>query len=104
MSDKIRQKLGDFPNIARMMKGIPKSLWYIFVPEDENELAMLESDILAQRKRDEERKKVMAIQKLCGFPLRPNQALKEVIALAKSKGMREDELPLDFKRDNPNSR
>lgn len=92
-----------FPSVKKMLESIPRELWYIFIPESEDGLAMLEADILAQEKRDTERKRVMAIQKLCGFPLRPNESLRDVVARAKKAGRSEDEFPQDYRTDNPNN-
>ena len=72
-----------FPNVKSMLNRIPKELRYIFMPDSEDGLAMLEADILAQKKRDKERKKVMVLQRLCGCMLRPNQSLRDVIMQAK---------------------
>jgi len=91
-------------NLKSVLEGIPKELWYIFLPESEDDMAMLEADILAQQKRDLERNKVMAIQKICGFMLRPNESLRDVVAQAKRAGLSEDEFPRDHRSDNPNSR
>ena len=103
MKNDLNEILDSYPNLKAMLEGIPLELWYIFVPGTDDEMAMMEADILAQRKRDSQRKKVMAIQKLCGFDLRPNESLRDVITRAKRAGLSEDEFPRDFRRDNPNS-
>ena len=104
-----------YRNVQKMLDGIPQELWYIFLPDSEEGLAMLEADILAQESRDLERKRVMAIQRLCEFPLRPNEPLRNVIMQAKSMGLKDHEFPRDEPRnkrkgntsdnteDNPNS-
>ena len=91
-------------NLKAMLDGLPEELLYIFIPESDDEMAMLEADILAQQKRDLERNRVMAIQKICGFALRPNESLRDVVARAKRAGLSEDEFPRDHRSDNPNSR
>lgn len=101
-------RIPEIPEYCRYLKlmldGIPRELWYIFLPESEDDMAMLEADILAQEKRDLERNRVMAIQKICGFALRPNESLRDVVARAKQAGLSEDEFPRDHRTDNPNSR
>jgi hypothetical protein len=100
----IKEIPDSFPNVKSMFQSIPRQLWYIFVPETDEGWAMLEADILAQKKRDKDRDRVMAIQKLCGFMLRPNEPLREVVTRAKKAGLSEDEFPSDSRTDNPNSR
>jgi hypothetical protein len=104
MKHSIHEVPDTFPNLKSMLKGIPRNVWHILVPDSEDGMAMLEADILAQKKRDKDRKRVMAIQKLCGFVLRPNESLREVVARAKKAGLSEDEFPRDSRSDNPNSR
>jgi hypothetical protein len=96
--------LDSYPNVKVMLKGISRQLWYIFLPDNVDDLAMLEADILAQKKRDVERNKVMAIQNLCGFMLHPNEPLREVIVQAKKEGLSEDDLPRNNEKDKPNPR
>ena len=75
--------LKSYHNVRAMLKGIPGQLWYIFLPSSPNGLPLLESRILAFRSREEDRKKVIAIQQMCGFPLRPNAPLREMAAKVK---------------------
>ncbi len=105
-----------YRSVKKMLNGIPKELWYIFLPDSEDGLAMLESDILAQENRDLQRRRVMAIQRLCEFPLRPNEPLRDVVVQAKNLGLKEEEFPREEpknrrkgntrnnRKDNPNSR
>jgi len=95
MKQDIDKTLALFPSVRHMLEAIPQDLWDIFLPETDSDLAMLEADVIAQQKRDLERSKVMAVQKLCGFPLRPNEPLLEVIARAKIKGMKNSPLSGD---------
>lgn len=96
MKKDIRGTLDSYPNVRAMLDGIAKELWYVFLPDTENGMAMLEADILAQRKRDKERRKVMALQKLCGFKLRPNESLRDVIVRAKNEGLADDKSQRDY--------
>ena len=75
--------LKSYHNVRGMIKGIPKQLWYIFLPSSPNGLPVLESRILAFRSRESDRQKVISIQKTCGFPLRPNAPLREMVAKVK---------------------
>jgi hypothetical protein len=90
MKDEIGRALNAYRNIKKMLDQIPEHLWHVFLPDSVDELAMLEADILAQKKRDVQRNKVMALQKQCGFMLRPNEPLDEVIARAKKHGLKDD--------------
>lgn len=103
MNDEIREVIGSYPNVLLMLKGLSRELWQIFLPDTADGLAMLEADILSQRKRDVERDKIMAIQRLCGFPLRPNAPLQDVVEQAKLQGLKNDHLLNDYREDNPNS-
>ena len=80
--------LKSYHNVRAMLKRIPKQLWRLFLPETLNGFPILESKILAFRSREVERKKVMAIQQLCGFPLRPNAPLREMAAKVKIHRMK----------------
>jgi hypothetical protein len=75
--------LKSFHNVRVMLRRIPRQLWSIFLPESVSELPDLESRIPAIRAREADRKKVMAIQQMCGFPLRPNASLREMQAKLK---------------------
>jgi hypothetical protein len=75
--------LRPFHNVRAMIRGIPRQLWDIFLPESLTGLPGLESSILALRTREVDRKKVIAIQQMCGFPLRPNAPLREMAAKVK---------------------
>jgi hypothetical protein len=88
MKNRILDIPNSFHNVRRMLRGIPQQIWYIFLPESDDNLPMLEADIAARRLRDIERDKVMAIQKACGFPLRPNEPLTEVTARARIQSMK----------------
>jgi len=83
MQDDVYKALKSYHNVRAMIKGIPRQLWYIFLPSSPNGLPNLESRILSFRKREADRKKVIAIQQLCGFPLRPNAPLREMAARVK---------------------
>jgi len=72
------QALKSYHNIRAMLKGIPRSLWDLVLPEKIHELALLESRLIKLRLREADRNKVMAIQGMCGFPLRPNAPLREM--------------------------
>ena len=83
MNNDIIKALKSYHNVRAMLKGIPRELWYIFLPASPNGLPILESKILAFRPREADRKKVIAIQQMCGFPLRPNSPLREMAAKVK---------------------
>lgn len=80
--------LKPYHNIRRMLNGIPRKMWSAFLPESANDLAQLETSIIKLRRREVERNKVMAIQRLCSFPLRPNDPLQETTAKAKIQGIK----------------
>jgi hypothetical protein len=103
MKKEILDALDSFPNVMKMLDSIPRQLWYIFLPDTIENLAMLEADILAQRKRDRERDKVMSVQKLCGFPLRPNERIRDVMARAKIQGLKNNSLLDKRSEDNSDS-
>lgn len=96
MNKEIEKVLPSYYNVQHMLESIPRNAWDLFLPEDEGSLAMLEADILAQKKRDIEREKVMAIQKLCNFPLRPNESFQEVAARARIQGLKNSKLLDDY--------
>ena len=83
MKKKTHKIPDSYHNLKAMLTGIPKDLWNIFLPETDDGMAMLDADILAQEARDIQRNKVMEIQKLCGFMLRPNEQIRDVHKIEK---------------------
>lgn len=96
-------RLGSYLNVRMMLESIPRNAWDVFLPDNEGDLAMLEADILGQKKRDIERDKVMAIQRLCKFPVRPNESLHDVVARARLQGLKNSKLLDDYRQDRPTS-
>jgi hypothetical protein len=84
----VTKALKSYHNVRAMLKRIPQELWHIFLPETLNGLPVLESSIMTFRGRETERKKVMAIQQMCGFPLRPNAPLREMATKLKIHRMK----------------
>lgn len=71
--------LRSYHNVRMMLKGIPRELWHIFLPVSADDIALLERNILSFKSREIDREKVITIQKMCGFPLRPNAPLREML-------------------------
>lgn len=92
MTKKKPDYLAEYPNIATMLKDIPINARYIFLPSSESGLAQLEMAILSFRARESVRDEVMSLQKLCGFPLRPNMPVREARAKARLEGKKKDAL------------
>ena len=96
----------EYPNVARVFEGIPKNAWYIFMPAKSEGLLQLELALVNFQSRESVRERVMALQKLCGFSLRPNQPLHEAQAKAQLQGRKNDALYRDYRNhrnhsDNP---
>ena len=90
MKKEIIVTLYAFRNIKKMISQLPTQLWVIFLPDTIKGLALLETNLIVLRKREETRNKVMAIQKLCGFPLRPNASLRETKIKARLEDLKRD--------------
>ena len=90
MKKEILAALNAFENIKRMVLQLPTQLWVIFLPDSIKGLALLETNLIVLRKREKSRNKVMAIQKLCGFPLRPNASLRETKIKARVQDLKRD--------------
>lgn len=90
MKKEILAALYAFRNIKKMILQLPTQLWVIFLPDTIKGLALLETNLIVLRKREETRNKVMAIQKLCGFPLRPNASLRETKIKARLQDLKRD--------------
>lgn len=88
MEHRIKDIPDSYHNVKRMFKGIPRQIWHIFFPESDEGFARLETNIITQRLRDIERNKVMNIQKMCRFPLRPNEPLRDVAAKARIQDLK----------------
>jgi hypothetical protein len=71
--------LRSYHNVRMMLKNVPRDLWHIFLPVSADDIAALERNILAFKTREIDREKVITIQKMCGFPLRPNAPLREML-------------------------
>ena len=92
MNQDMKKELDFFPNVKAMMEGIPEQLWDIFLPETTDELAQMETNAAAFKQRAVEREQVIAMQQLCGMPLRPNAELREVRIKAKIQGLRHERI------------
>jgi hypothetical protein len=84
----VDKALRSYINIREMLKGLPRELWSIFLPDSPKDLPWLETAIIAFKRRELEREQVISIQKLCGFPLRPNASLRETNIMARIEGLR----------------
>lgn len=71
--------LRSYHNVRMMLKDVPRDLWHIFLPVSADDIALLERNILSFKSREIDREKVITIQKMCGFPLRPNAPLREML-------------------------
>jgi hypothetical protein len=92
MTNDLRKTLNSYPNVLAMMDGIPEDLWEVFLPDTDEGLARMEANIVAYKARALDREKAMSLQRLCGFPLRPNVSLREASARARIQGLRNDQL------------
>jgi hypothetical protein len=90
MTYDVNKALKSYHNIKQMLNGIPAELWDIFLPAHEKDLSTLETGILTFRTRAAEREKVIAMQRLLGFPLRPNSSLRETRIKARIEGLKKD--------------
>ena len=95
--------LQPYHNIRTMLKGIPRELWDIFLPSSEEKLAILESNILFFKRRAGERDQVMSIQRLCEFPLRPNESLRKANIRARLAGLRKEQLRQRYNQNRRNT-
>jgi len=84
--------LKPYQNIRTMLEGIPRELWDILLPANEEILPILESNIVFFRQRARNRDQVMSIQRLCGFPLRPNESLRKTNIQARLAGLKKSQL------------
>ncbi|MEE9441617.1 MAG: hypothetical protein V3V99_03010 [candidate division Zixibacteria bacterium] len=90
MNKDLENKLSSYPNVKFMLDGLPKDIWSLFLPEDLDKLYILESRIVVFKKKEMERERVMSIQRVCDFPLHPNESLAEVQARARIQGKKND--------------
>lgn len=90
MKKEILAALYAFRNIKHMIIQLPTQLWEIFLPDTIKGLALLETNLIILKRREKTRNKVMAIQKLCGFPLRPNASLRETRIKARLEDLKRD--------------
>jgi hypothetical protein len=82
--------LKPYPQIRAMLVGIPQQLWDIFLPDAASDLPALERRLTTFKGRAVDREKVMTIQKACGFPLRPNDPLHEMVAKMRIQKLKEE--------------
>jgi len=90
MKKEILTALNSFTNVKQMILHLPTQLWEIFLPDTLKGLALLETNLIILKKREKMRNRVMAIQKLCGFSLRPNATLRETRIKARLKDFQRD--------------
>jgi len=100
MNYDVDERLKAFPNIRTMLEGVPRDLWDIFLPTTADKLPQLETRIYDFVLGEPDREKVMSIQRLCEFPLRPNASLSETMAKARIQGMKKAKLLDRFKRED----
>lgn len=86
MTEDYRNALEAYPNVKRLIRGLPEELWTTLLPETFGDLAAFEERLKAMRKRDKERQRVMNLQRACGFELRPNEFLHETETRARAYG------------------
>jgi hypothetical protein len=103
MNYDIDKALKPYHNIRMMLENIPRNAWEIFLPNSEAKLGVLESNILFFRRRQKERDQVMGIQQLCGFPLRPNESLRETTIRARLAGKKKDQLRKKYNENRGNA-
>ena len=104
MNYDIDKVLPNFPGVGVMLEGLDRELWEIFLPEDPGRLILLELNLLSFVARAEKRERVMAMQNLCGFPLRPNASLGETMTLAYLRGKIQSKILDEFhKKRRPDS-
>ena len=96
MNYDVDRALQPYYNIRMMLDGIPRDIWRVLLPDREERLALLESNILFFKRRAKEREQVINIQRLCGFPLRPNESLREVNIKARLAGLKKEQLRKKF--------
>ena len=92
MNESLSRTLEPYYNVRHLLESIPQDLWDIFLPSTDAGLLELETRIVNFKAREVERQRVMAIQELCDFPLRPNATLKETQLKARLEGIRKDQL------------
>ncbi|MDD3731161.1 MAG: hypothetical protein PHU88_02160 [candidate division Zixibacteria bacterium] len=104
MKYNIDEKLNSYYNIRVMLKGIPRSLWKLLLPVEPEGLDQMEMNILAFKVREVERNRVMALQKICDFSLRPNASLRETLIRARLQGWKKKKMTDRFNnKDDQNS-
>jgi hypothetical protein len=81
-----------YAHIKDMLDGVPRDCWDIFMPASPKDLRALERNIIRFQVRQKVRDQVMAIQRLCELPLRPNEALGETQAHARLQGKKKGKL------------
>ena len=94
----VKKELAHYPNLKGMMDDIPEELRPIFLPEKAAGLFEMEANIMVYKKRSLEREQVMALQKLCGLPFRPNEALNITEAKVRIQGIKNRKLLDRYKK------
>lgn len=92
MSYDVDKALEAYTNIRMMLKGLPRDIWPVFLPETVEGLPQMELNIVDFIRRAHQREQVIAIQRLCDMPLRPNEELPSVKAKARLKGKNIDQM------------
>ena len=91
MKKEILNALYSFKNIKQMILPLPPQLWSIFLPNTLKGLALLETNLIVFKKRERARNKVIALQKICGFPFKPNASLRETRIKARIEDLKRDQ-------------
>ncbi len=102
MVDDVKKQLHRFPNVKQMLERIPEEIWDIFLPRHIAGLQTLEMRVAGFKRREHDRDQVIALQRLCGMPLRPNDSLAATKAKARIQGKKNTGLFEKFKNNNTN--
>ena len=95
----INKYLRYYPNIHAMIEDVPRQLWKIFLPNSEGGLPDKEVNVMLFKKRSLERERVIALQRLCNLPFKPNETLNVTEAKARIQGIKNIEIYDKYKNE-----
>lgn len=79
MTQEFENAIKALPEIKEYLRQIPRQLWDVFLPGQEDDLPALASAIKALRIREKERDYLIELRRKYGLPFRPNASVDETI-------------------------
>lgn len=87
MKPQMLKALDNFPVVMEYLKGIPRQLWELVLPEQVSDLQDFSSTIELWQAREAQRNHIIGLQRKYGLKFRPNASMHETMKLVRLRRM-----------------